>query len=530
MIEHATLEQVESVLLSKSFSEYVKSAWPIIEPGTPYIPNWHIDAIGEHLEAVSKGQILRLLINMPPRHMKSSLVSVIWPTWQWTWRPETKWMFTSYALSLSIRDSVACRRLIESPWFKSRWAHRFKLTSDQNQKGRFDNDAHGYRLATSVGGAATGEGGDIIVFDDPHNVNEAESEAVREGVITWWDHSMSTRLNNPKTGAFVGVMQRVNEGDLSGHVLAQGGWEHLCLPAEYDRRDMIQVPSGYVKRQTSIGWSDPRTVKGELLWPSRYGPVEIADLKKRLGSYGTSGQLQQLPSPAEGGLIKRTWWKRYTETPKGLDKLLFAWDCTFKGADTSDYVVGQAWGLLGAYCYLLDQTRGQWDITETIRQIRALREKWAKQGLTKTPDIPRILIEDKANGPAIISVLRHEVPGVIAWPPKGRRLDSKEARVQAVAPLIEAGQVWLPEGQAFTEQLVDEAAAFPNGSYDDAIDCAAHALGSMMPGAWSPQKAMEPPPTTLQELRARQFAEASAAAMQKPESTGPARYAALNRR
>lgn len=528
MIERASLENVEAALYSKSFAEYVKGAWPIIEPGTQYVPNWHIDAIAEHLTAVTDGQILRLLINMPPRHMKSSLVSILWPTWTWTRAANKKWMFSSYALSLSIRDSVACRRLIESPWYQRRWGHKYKLTSDQNQKGRFDNDARGYRLATSVDGAGTGEGGDIVVFDDPHNVNESESETIREGVITWWDHNMSTRLNDPKTGAFVGVMQRVNEADLSGHILAQGGWEHLCLPAEYDRRDMIQVPGGYVKQQTSIGWSDPRTRDGELLWPERYGAAEIAELKKRLGSYGAAGQLQQRPSPAEGGIIKKGWWKKYSEAPRTFDKLLFCWDCTFKEAETSDYVVGQAWGLVGAYCYLLDQTRGQWDITETIRQVRALRNKWVARGLTQDGAIPRILVEDKANGPAVIQVLRHEVPGIIAWPPKGKRMDSKEARVQAVAPLIEAGQVWLPEGQAFTEQLIEESAAFPNAAHDDAIDCCAHALGALQPGAWNPREKGIAPPKTLQELRARQFAEGLA--VTQPAPAGPARYQILNRR
>jgi predicted phage terminase large subunit-like protein len=520
LIEQATLEQVESVLLSRCFRDYIRGAWPIHEPSTPFQSNWHIDAISEHLEAVTAGQIRDLAINIPPRHGKSNEVSVFWPTWCWTHSAFLKWLYTSYALQLSLRDSVYCRRLIESPWYRARWGHRFKLTSDQNQKGRFDNDQHGYRLATSVGGAATGEGGDIIVCDDPHNVEEAESEVVRESTIEWWDQTMSTRLNDPKTGRRVVVMQRVHERDLTGHILEQGGWDHLCLPAEYEGR----------RRATSIGWVDPRQTAGELLWPDRFGHTEIAKLKKILGSYAAAGQLQQRPSPAEGGLIKKSWWQYYTEVPKGLDKLLFCWDCTFKDADTSDYVVGQAWGLSGAHCYLLDQTRGQWDITETIRQIRALRAKWvAVSGLTRDPSaIPRVLVEDKANGSAIISVLRHEVPGIIAWPPKGRRMDSKEARVQAVAPLIEAGQVWLPKGQGFSEQLVDEAAGFPNGAHDDAIDCCAHALNALQPGAWNPMAKAVPPPKDLRELRARQWAEALV--IEKPAANVPPRYSQLNRR
>jgi hypothetical protein len=212
----------------------MRQAWVIVEPSTPFVPGWHIDCIVEHLEAVTRGQIRNLIINVPPRHMKSLLVSVFWPAWEWIRWPERRWLYASYSAQLSIRDSVKCRRLIESPWYRSRWADRFALTSDQNTKGRFDNDRSGYRIATSVGGSATGEGGDRIVCDDPNNVNEVESDSVRKATNDWFDVVMSTRVNDPKTTAKVVVMQRCHEQDLSGHLLEQGGWEHLCLPAEYE--------------------------------------------------------------------------------------------------------------------------------------------------------------------------------------------------------------------------------------------------------------------------------------------------------
>ena len=233
--------EIESEMARRSLREFVRQAWHVVEPATPYIPGWHLDAICDHLEAVSRREIRNLLINMPPRHMKSLAVSVFWPCWEWATWPERKWLFSSYAASLSIRDSLKCRRLIESPWYQANWGDRFQLTGDQNAKQRFENNKSGYRLATSVGGTATGEGGDRIVVDDPHNVNEAESDLVRRGVIDWWDQVMSTRLNDPKTGAKVIVMQRVHEADLAGHVLAQGGYEHLCLPAEYEG------PAGFSK-------------------------------------------------------------------------------------------------------------------------------------------------------------------------------------------------------------------------------------------------------------------------------------------
>src|ERR1700689_5300655 len=227
-------DEIDRELASRGLRDFVRLAWPIIEPSTPFVPGWHIDGIVDHLEAVTRGDIRNLLINVPPRHMKSLLVSVLWPAWEWIQWPERRWLYSSYAATLSIRDSVKCRTLIESPWYQARWADRYALASDQNTKTRFDNNRSGYRIATSVGGSATGEGGDRIVCDDPHNVQDAESDSVRKATLVWFDVVMSTRVNDPRTAAKVVVMQRCHQQDLSGHLLAQGGWEHLCLPAEYE--------------------------------------------------------------------------------------------------------------------------------------------------------------------------------------------------------------------------------------------------------------------------------------------------------
>src|SRR5882724_54059 len=316
------IQEIDRELATRSLRAFIQQAWPVLQPATPFVPGWHIDALCEHLEAITYGQIRNLVINIPPRHMKSLAVSVFWPCWEWARWPERRWLFASYAESLSLRDSRHCRTVVQSPWYRCNWGDVFVLTEDQNEKRRFDNDKTGYRIASSVGGANTGEGGDRIVCDDPHNVKEAESDAARKGVCDWYDQVMSTRVNDPKTAARVIIMQRVHEADLSGHVLAQGGYEHLCLPAEYEGS----------KRTTVIGWSDPRTELGELLWPERFGHAEIAELKLRLGSYGAAGQLQQRPSPAEGGILKRHWWRRYqsNEHPLRLDVMIQSWDLAFK--------------------------------------------------------------------------------------------------------------------------------------------------------------------------------------------------------
>ena len=213
------IPEIDKELATRSLREFIRQAWPILQPVTPFVPGWHIDALCEHLEAITYGHIRNLLINIPPRHMKSLTVSVFWPCWEWIRWPERRWLCASYAESLSLRDSRHCRTVIQSPWYRRNWGDVFMLTEDQNEKRRFDNDKTGYRIASSVGGANTGEGGDRIVCDDPHNVKEAESDVARKGVCDWYDQVMSTRVNDPKTAARVIIMQRVHEADLSGHVL-----------------------------------------------------------------------------------------------------------------------------------------------------------------------------------------------------------------------------------------------------------------------------------------------------------------------
>jgi len=473
------LDEIDRELAGRGLREFVRQAWAVIEPSTPFVAGWHIDAIVDHLEAISRGLIRNLLINVPPRHMKSLLVSVLWPAWEWIQWPARRFLYSSYGAQLSIRDSVKCRRLIESPWYQARWGDRFALTSDQNTKGRFDNDRSGYRLSTSVGGAATGEGGDRIVCDDPNNVNEVESDSVRKATNDWFDVVMSTRVNDPKTAAKVVVMQRCHQLDLSGHLLDQGGFEHLCLPAEYEGPG----------RTTSIAFSDPRQQHGELLWPERFGTPEIDSLKRSLGSYAAAGQLQQRPSPAEGGMIKRQWF-RFWQPPGAnlppvmvkladgtqqaiiadeiatVEEQIQSWDCAFKDLDTSDFVVGQVWGRRGAAFLLLYQSRARMDLPATVKAVRDTSRKW--------PGTLVKLIEDKANGPAVMQMLGSEIRGLLPVTPEG----GKVARAAAVSPLIEAGNVYLPHPMfmPWINDFIEECASFPNGAHDDQVDAMTQAL------------------------------------------------------
>lgn len=481
---------------------FVAGAWPIVEPRRPFVNGWHIGAIAEHLTAVSDGEIQRLIVNIPFRHMKSLLVSVFWQTWEWTWMPESRWLMAAYAQTLTKRDNLKARRIIQSPWYRANYGHRFRLTTDQNEKLRFENDRAGYRIATSVGGAGTGEGGDRVVIDDPLKAGDAHSEAVREGTNEWWAEEMSSRGNDLSEdaripSAFVVIMQRLHEKDLTGYMLEEeGDWTHLMLPWEYepDRKCVVEV----------TGFEDPRTEPGELLWPERFDRATTERFKRTLGAYGTAGQMQQRPAPPEGGIFKRTWWKFWkpqhsplppvsirlpdgtaylaptVELPIHVKADLQSWDMAFKNTVDSAFVVGQVWGFLAADSYLLGQTRARLSFTETVQAVRDLTKAF--------PEATTKLVEDKANGPAVIDSLQHEIPGIIPVEPEGDKI----ARAWAVSPLIEAGNVYLPHPALapWVWDLIEEAASFPNSTFKDQVDTFTQALrrrkhhGSFDPKEW----------------------------------------------
>lgn len=315
--------ELERRRCKEDFAFFARRFWHTIEPSTQYVHGPHIEAIVDHLTAclprvrfeeridrftgrpmkvriVQPGQIRKLLINMPPRHMKSTLVSVLWPAWVWTFRPDVRWFFTSYALTLATRDTMRMRAVISSPRYQLLFGDSFRLLVDQNAKDRFYNTAMGYRMIGSPEAGVTGEGGDLVVCDDAINARDADSETVRERTRTWWFESMSTRLNDAATGGFIVVMQRVHEKDLSAYC-KDAGYVHLNLPARYDSSRSCS---------TVLGWHDWRKTDGELLWPARFPERVMQTLETDLGEYGVASQLQQDPKPRGGAFIKRDWFKR----------------------------------------------------------------------------------------------------------------------------------------------------------------------------------------------------------------------------
>ena len=360
----------DSERLSASLSAYMREAWHVLEPHASFSPNWHLDAIAEHLTAVTRGEIRDLIMNIPPRCTKSLSVSVLWMTWEWTRMPWTQWMFSTYVDRLAIRDSVKCRRLIQSPWYQERWGHRFQLAGDQNAKTRFDNNRGGYRITSSVAGSITGEGANRLVLDDPHDPQGAESPQQRETTLRWIDETWSTRRNNPMTDARVVMMQRLHQQDATGHILAnQEGWDHLMLPMRFDPKRRCV---------TSIGWSDPRSVEGELLHPARFPEEVVRQIEKSLGPYGVAGQMQQEPTARSGGQFERAWFitDRYDRVPTGSQMIWCrAWDAAGTeggGAYTAGLLMGLR--ITDGLIFIKHVVRGQWGAANRDAQIRTTAE------------------------------------------------------------------------------------------------------------------------------------------------------------
>jgi predicted phage terminase large subunit-like protein len=459
----ALLEEAEIRRARTSLRAFVAWAWPILEPQTRFLGSWHIDLLCEYLEAVTSGQILRLVINVPPRYMKSLLVSILWPCWEWQQRPGTRYVFSSYAETLARAHSVARRRLIRSRRYQ-RFAPNLQLTRDQQEKLEYHNSLGGVMVATSTGGSITGKGGNRIVIDDPHNPTQAESEALRQQAIDFFRHTLATRLDDPKHDAIVVVMQRLHTRDLTA-VCLEEGYEHVCLPALATRPSTISFP-----RSGRQIMREPETP----LWPERQGLAELESQRRTVGSYAFAGQYQQNPVPQDAELFRREWWHYYEQPPLRLDDITQSWDLSFKDGDSNDYVVGLVFGRVGELVYVLDRYKAKAPFTTTCHAIKAM--------VAKYPTTRSVLVEDAANGPAVVDALKTVIRGILAVTPHG----GKWSRASAVQPWIEARQVLLPNPRfadghlnaqrAWVEDFVDQCASFPKGEHDDDVDALTQAL------------------------------------------------------
>ncbi len=468
ILDQATVDAAERELCKRSFAAFAKRAWPHIIPDKLQW-NWHMDAICDHMQALSEGRIpsRRLLINVPPGASKSTIVGIMYSAWLWgpAGQPWHRYIGVAHEQGLAVRDNRLTRELIKSEWYQRLWPTALK--GDQNEKLYFENEARGFRQANSISGI-TGRRGHTIAIDDPHTPEKAHSETERETTLRIMAETIPLRLNDPATSSIVIVMQRLHERDVSGYVLAEGlGYEHLCIPMEFE-------PAR--RNTTCIGWTDPRQAEGELMFPARFPPEVIARDKRALGAYAWAGQMQQRPSPLGGGIFKDEWWRIVPAPPKIEHRSIYA-DTAQKTGQQNDYSVFQCWGrTTSGQAIKLDQIRGKWEAPELLTHARAF---WAKhKAVPKMGPLRAMKIEDKVSGTGLIQTLKRE--GVPVLPIQRDR--DKITRAYDAAPLVESGNVLLLQSDPHLSDFLAEASAFPNGAHDDQIDPMMDAVTDLLQG------------------------------------------------
>lgn len=393
--------------------------------------------------------------------MKSRITSVYLPAWVWLEWPSWKALFLAANPRVALRDSSLCRDLLQSDWYRNTFRPTWEFAKDQDAKSLYKNTEGGFRQAMGITAKITGERGDALFMDDPHDAKEVMSEAKRLAVIERWDTAIANRVNDARCSIRVGIMQRLHADDWSGHILKQGGWEHLCLPMEFEPGGVCQCETCKAGT-TAIGWTDPRTEQKEILHPTRF-PQKVLDAeRKRLGSFGYAGQMQQSPTPLEGGMVKLNWFKRFTTPPANPIMIVQSWDTAQKAKQINDPWVSGTWLVTETGWYLVEVLRRRMEYPEGKRTAISQAAKWK-------PDA--ILIEDKSSGQSLIQELRAETDlPVIAIEPE----NDKITRMSVQTPKIEAGRVYLPDAEADdTEWLADyenELCRFPLVTHDDQTD------------------------------------------------------------
>lgn len=430
--------------------EFAKAAFEILMPGERLEWNWHLDAICHQLEQVMLGKVQRLIIEVPPRSLKSFLASVIFPAFCLGRNPSSKIIAASYSLDLAGKLANDCRALLRSDFYRSLFQTTEALLN-KNTETEYLTSARGYRYSTSTGGTLTGRGGEIIILDDPLKPEDAQSDAKREAAHSWLKNTVFSRLNSKKTGAIILVMQRLHIDDPAGRLREQGGWTVLSLPAIAEVEAHIELGQGRVHTRAP----------GDILHAARE-PKHILDaIKRDIGTYNFSAQYQQEPVPPEGEIVKWGWFRFFERLPVGPRRVVQSWDIAIKPEDRHDYSVCTTWAIVGDQYYLLDLYRKRLAFPDLHRAVTDLARRWSAETL---------IIEDKASGTALIQQLKEKrqvgVPIPIAYLPK----EDKVTRMLAETPAIEAGHVHLQADAGWHGDLKTELVQFPNGRFDDQVD------------------------------------------------------------
>jgi predicted phage terminase large subunit-like protein len=452
--------EIEREACRRSLSTFIRRAWPELEPGQPYIHGWHMDAISEHLQAVSAGQIKRLLINIPPGTMKSMSVGIFWPAWEWgpLGRPSLRVIGASHEERLATRDNMRMRRLIASEWYQQLWPTA--LVNDQNEKTYFENDSTGWRQSCPVR-SMTGRRGDRVLWDDPHSVEDAHSEAKLEEANRIFRETLPTRLNSPEHSAIIVVMQRLSQKDVSGIIVDSDlGYEHLCLPMEYEpQRRCVTV----------LGYPDRRSEEGELLFPERFPRAVVDRDKKIMGDYAVAGQYQQRPAPLAGGLFKPDHIAIVDACPPVVEWCR-GWDlgASVKGDPTASAKLGR---LADGRYVVAHVTRERLEPHERDAHLKATADCDGRGMAQSIPQDP-----GQAGKSQVAAFARMLAGHALHFSPE---TGDKTTRATPFASQVNVGNVVMVRGP-WNQAFVDELRLFPNGSHDDQVDAAARGFNGLL--------------------------------------------------
>jgi len=488
------------------FCEYV---WPVVEPAIPFIRGWAIEAIAEHLQAVTEGHITRLLMNVPPGFTKSLMTDVFWPAWEWGPRkmPWLRYVCASYSSHLTERDNMRSRNIVISDRYRAMWGDQFKISNEQFTKIKFANDKTGWKLATSVGGIGVGERGDRFIIDDPNNTMEMESSQVRVTTNMWFTEVVPDRLNNPEKSAIVVIQQRLHEDDVSGVAIARDmGFTHLMIPVKHDtHRHCVTI----YPKTGELFWEDPREEEDELAWPERFPTSVCDDLERDKGPYAWAGQYMQQPAPRGGAIIREEFWQIWppeghpeTDVFPAFEYILASLDTAFTEKEENDPSAMTIWGVFRepviqpilpagkAQMWLENQAAASnpkimliyaWEERLRFDQlVEKVTDTCIRPSLAGKPYYPvdKLLIEAKGNG---ISVA-HELHRL--WRGSGKlaidlidpkKYGDKVSRVQSVQHLFADGMIYAPN-KPWADKVIRQCSVFPKGSHDDLVDTTSQAL------------------------------------------------------
>src|SRR3981189_2046377 len=457
-----TQQELLRVYLRNDFCGFVQKVFETVNPGVTFSRNWSTEAVSHALQKVASGATTRLIINIPPRNLKSICSSVALPAFLLGHNPTKKIICVSYSDDLAAKFSNDCRAVMRTEWYKQAFP-RARIDKAKDTESEVRTTERGYRLATSVGGTLTGRGGDIIIIDDPIKPQDAQSKSVREKTVQWYENTLLSRLDDKVHGAIVVVMQRLHLDDLAGHLLEKGGFEHLCLPAIAEKREAISLGNG----RTHVREID------DVLDPAREPLSALTKLRADMTPLGFSAQYQQRPIPLEGNIIKRDWLRFFKGTlaRQNGDYFVISWDTAMKSSELADYSVGTVWQVQerGRKKNVVDLLRGRFEYPELVAAAVALWKKWRIEGHSS-----HLVIEDKGSGSSLIQSLRSE--RIYACPFKPKLEGDKVVRLTAQAAQFHAGSVHLREDAPWVGEFLTELLGFPGVRHDDQVDSVSQAL------------------------------------------------------